>query len=99
MAEIWKILIHDATDGGVAFRPDVKGAKRGDPLKAVKGDLVSWTNRTDRALTLAADDGSSFGKEVKEVKVPAGESTWFFEVTAAVTYRCKRPAQTHKIVL
>ena len=30
------------------FKPDLKKAKPGQPLKVVQGDLVSWNNTTDK---------------------------------------------------
>lgn len=41
----WSIKIVPS-HGGAAFVPDLQGAKPGDPLKAMRDDLVTWNNTT-----------------------------------------------------
>jgi hypothetical protein len=48
---VWSIKIIPSTSGiadePVAFVPDLPGAKPGESLKVLSGDLVSWNNTTN----------------------------------------------------
>jgi hypothetical protein len=54
MPEQLLVEILDDGTGGVVFRPD--GGNDGQPLRAKPSDLVVWSNRTDRELTLESVD-------------------------------------------
>jgi hypothetical protein len=92
------IEILNAPDNGVAFRPDLPGAQAGDPLHARPNDLVLWSNRTDRDLTLESIEPPAPGLD-QELK--AGQTSDLFitpsDGTQSITYRCTRPVQQHVI--
>jgi hypothetical protein len=96
MPEQWKIEIFDRGNGRIAFRPDLRGAEDGDPLRAAVGDLISWTNRTDRGIRLEAvnpPDIPHFNRTVG-----AGQPSEFFKFDGdPIEYRCVDPPQNHKI--
>jgi hypothetical protein len=96
----WTIEIKPAADGGVYFRPRIKGAKKGQPLQAKPNDLVIWANRTDLDLALQAKDTTI--RPDFDRTVPAGGSSEQYIVpsrTKDIEYSCKDPLQTHTIKL
>lgn len=94
MADQFGIEILDDPDDGVVFRPD--------PLPARPDDLVFWSNRTDRTITLELiapidPPTMALGQDIK-----AGRTTGLFKVPAgpqSIQYRCKQPLQTHQITI
>jgi hypothetical protein len=96
MPESWKVEIFDRGNGTIAFRPDVRGAKDGDPLRASIGDLISWTNRTDKEVnleTIGPQKVPNFNRTIR-----AGEPSDFFQLDRdRIEYRCIDPLQNHEI--
>jgi hypothetical protein len=96
MPERRKIFILPDGSGGVVFLPDVRGAENGDPLRANIGDLVSWTNRTDRKVALQAVPPGSIPNFDREID--ADRPSDFFQIGALpITYRCESPLKEHTI--
>ena len=92
MPNQFSIEILDAPNDGVAFRPDLPGAKEGDPLRVRPNDLVSWSNRTNRNLTLESIDPPGM-----HLEIAAGDQSDLIVVTQNITYRCTHPVQQHVI--
>jgi hypothetical protein len=96
----WVIEILDAPNGGVAFRPDVRRARKGQALRAKPSDLVLWSNRTNRDLTLEATDPADLPHLGQ--MIPAGQpSSSLFPIPGGgittIKYRCKDPPKDHRI--
>jgi hypothetical protein len=94
MANSWSIIIEQVGNDGVAFRPDVPGGQRGQPLGVKSGDDVTWNNTTDLDLELVSIPPGTFLTD----PIPAGQvSDPIFNVTQAagetITYSCVQPSQ------
>ncbi len=79
----WSINIVPS-EKGVQFDPDVYGYAPGSPLKAQKGDLVSWNNQTDNKHQIV------IGTETLDCD-PWSSTTAYQVQTAApakITYTC-----------
>jgi len=56
---VWSIKIVATPSGQpAAFQPDLPGAKPGDPLNVLSGDLVTWNNTTDETYQPWPTDSS-----------------------------------------
>ena len=70
MPSQWSITILDLGNGQIAFLPAVPGAQLNQPLGVNQGDLVTWNNTTNNALTLQVDQS---GRHVPHRPDPARE--------------------------
>jgi hypothetical protein len=96
MPEQWKIEILNSGNGRITFLPDVQGAGAGDPLHAAIGDLISWTNRTDKDISLEAVNPPNVPNFNRTV--PAGQPSDFFQLDRdGIEYRSINPPQSHSI--
>jgi plastocyanin len=97
MARQWSIEIVRLSNGTVAFRADIPGAKPGQPLGVTAGDLVTWNNRTKKAHWPVAIAPAGFLTN----DIPAGKvSSPIVTIGNTVTYRClHHPQETGAIVV
>jgi hypothetical protein len=83
---IWSIKIVPSTsqiaDEPVAFVPDLPGAKPGDSLKVLAGDLVSWNNTTNNPLQPWPTD-QNFVKLTPAQVGPSGSPNYLADVIPA----------------
>lgn len=83
-------IIIKQENGTTVFQPDRPGAKPGDPLKVIKGDLITWNNRTnDIHHPVAVTPAGTFLTD--EIPPKDVSSPIFSPVTPSViTYMCSR---------
>jgi hypothetical protein len=97
MSDQWIVEIIETEGDGVAFRPDVPGAASGDPLIAKPNDLVVWSNRTDRRVTLESTNPSGLPLDQTVDAGEASSSQFLVPDVARIEYRCIDPDQPHAI--
>lgn len=74
------------------FTPDVDGTPRGQPLKVVQGDLVSWNNTTGDPHFPVPDDPKTFGAFIQQPIAPNTSSTAYNIISATgttISYHCQ----------
>ena len=100
MPDQFTIEILDAPNDGVAFRPFLPCAQEGDSLHARPNDLVLWSNRTNRDLTLESIEPPALEAPGLNQEIKAGQTSDLFIIppgTQSITYRCTWPVQQHVI--
>jgi len=85
----WNVRIEDAPNGGVAFRPNVTGFQRGDPLVAQPGDSVSWGNNSGLEVEICATspnapNGAPASPPWTALIPPQGSSTGYVVVPPSI---------------
>jgi hypothetical protein len=96
MASTHKVFIRISPQNGVAFFPDVEHPTANQPLRASNRDIVSWTNETNRSVTLVSVEPADL-PHFRRV-IPAGEPSSFFSIEVfPIRYRCAEHPQEHRI--